>query len=255
MNAYSLKDKRALITGGSQGIGLGIAQAMAEAGADVVLVARSEDKLRSEAQRLQEETGKSASYITFDLQQTAEIPEWYHSLEKDHGMMDILVNSAAMTVRSSAEDLELEDWNKVINLNLNSVFALCKEFARSRIDANFAGNIINIASLMTAASRPGTAAYTTTKGGIGQMTKALAVDWAKNKIRVNAIGPGYIDTPLNKELFENKKFDEWVKSRCPLGRWGTPEDIGWTAVYLAAPASKFVTGQVLYVDGGWLATF
>ena len=123
------------------------------------------------------------------------------------------------------------------------------------IAAGRKGKIVNIASLMTAAARRGVSAYTASKGAVGQLTKALAVDWAEHGILVNAVAPGYIDTELNKALIEDAEFDAWVKKRCPLGRWGTPEDIAWPVVFLASPASDFITGQVIYVDGGWLSTF
>jgi len=114
---------------------------------------------------------------------------------------------------------------------------------------------VNIASLMTAAARRGTSAYAASKGALGQLTKALAIEWASHGIHVNAIAPGYIDTEMSKSLREDPEFDGWVKKRCPLGRWGSAEDIAWPIVFLASPASDFITGQVIYVDGGWLATF
>jgi gluconate 5-dehydrogenase len=117
------------------------------------------------------------------------------------------------------------------------------------------GKVVNIASLMTAAARLGTSAYTTSKGAVGQLTKALAIDWASYGIHVNAVAPGYVKTELTKDLIDDPEFDRWVKKRCPLGRWATPEDISWPVVFLASPASDFITGQVIYVDGGWLSTF
>jgi gluconate 5-dehydrogenase len=171
------------------------------------------------------------------------------------GTPDILVNSAGIQRRGVAIDLSLDDWNIVMTLNATAVFELSRTFARHLISESRSGRIINIASLMTAAARPGTSPYTASKGAVGQLTKALAVEWAQYGILVNAIAPGYIDTDLNKALISDPTFDEWVKSRCPLGRWGTPEDIAWPVVFLASPAANFMTGQVIFVDGGWLATF
>jgi gluconate 5-dehydrogenase len=140
-------------------------------------------------------------------------------------------------------------------INVSAVFAMSQAFARRLIADAKPGKIINIASLMTSATRPGTAAYTASKGGVGQLTKALAIDWAPKGILVNAIAPGFIRTDLTGPLWADTTFDEWVKKRTPLARWGTPEDIALPAVFLASSASDFMTGQVVYVDGGWLATF
>ena len=140
-------------------------------------------------------------------------------------------------------------------LNATAIFELSRAFARNLIKLGRKGKVVNIASLMTGAARPGTSAYTASKGAVGQLTKALAVDWAPHGIMVNAIAPGYVDTELNEALLSDAAFDAWVKKRCPLGRWGTPEDIAWPIVFFASPASDFITGQVLFVDGGWLATF
>jgi gluconate 5-dehydrogenase len=135
------------------------------------------------------------------------------------------------------------------------MFALSQAFARSRIARGEPGAIVNIASLMSEASRPTTAPYTASKGGVKMLTKALAVDWAPHGIRVNAIGPGYIRTPMTDPLRADADFDAWVHARTPLGRWGEPEDVAGAAVFLASNAAGFITGQTLYVDGGWLSTF
>lgn len=140
-------------------------------------------------------------------------------------------------------------------INVSAVFAMCQAFARRLIADSRPGKIINIASLMTSATRPGTSVYTTSKGAVGQLTKALAIDWAPKGILVNAIAPGFIRTELTGPLWADPAFDEWVRKRTPLARWGSPEDIALPAVFMASSASDFMTGQVVYVDGGWLATF
>jgi NAD(P)-dependent dehydrogenase (short-subunit alcohol dehydrogenase family) len=254
MNVFRLDGRQALVTGASKGIGLGIARAMAEAGADVVLVARNQGELESAAAGLRQ-TGRQVHVAPVDLRDTERIPAWYDQLVKEHGRTDVLVNAAGITRRAPAEDLTPADWNDTLAVNLTAVFVLCQAFARHAITAQAKGKIINIASLMTAAARKTTAAYTASKGGIGQLTKALAVDWAEKGILVNAIAPGYIATKLTEPLWKDGQFDAWVKQRCPLGRWGTPEDIAWPAVFLASPAADYVTGQILFVDGGWMATF
>jgi len=251
---FQLRGRCALVTGASKGIGLGIAHAMAAAGADVMLVARSQAELETAAGTLRE-TGRQVRVCPFDLRNTDEIPAWFAKTIEAHGHPDILVNAAGITRRAPAEDLSIKDWDDTLAINLTAAFVLSQAFARSCFATGVRGKIINIASLMTAAARRTTAAYTASKGGIGQLTKALAVDWADKGILVNAIAPGYIATKLTEPLVTDPKFDEWVKQRCPLARWGTPEDIAWPAVFLASAAADFITGQILFVDGGWMATF
>lgn len=254
MRAFRLDGKRVLVTGGSKGIGLGIARGVTEAGADVVLIARNRSDLDA-ARATLTDLGCNAKTVSFDLQRVDEIDVLYQRVLEVAGPCDVLVNCAGINRRGPAQDLSLEDWNAVLNLNLTSVFALSKAFARERIASGRRGKIINIASLTSEATRPNIAAYTASKGGIKQLTKALAVDWAPYGINVNAIGPGYIRTPLTQPLWEDPEFDAWVKKRTPAGRWGLPEDLAYTAVFLASEASDFITGQVIYVDGGWLAAF
>jgi gluconate 5-dehydrogenase len=254
MNPFSLEGRLALITGATRGIGLGAARALAQSGADVILVGRNLAELEHAADELRRVT-KQVHAAPYDLSQTDGIAEWFGGLCGSSGTPDILVNSAGVSRRGAAIDLSLDDWNVVIAINSTAIFELSRVFARRLIQEGRGGRIINIASLMTAAARPGTSPYTASKGAVGQLTKALAVEWAQNRILVNAIAPGYIDTDLNKSLIADANFDTWVKGRCPLGRWGTPNDIAWPIVFLASPAAGFITGQVIFVDGGWLATF
>ncbi len=254
MNPFSLTGRIAMVTGASRGIGLGAARSLGESGASLILVARQERELANAAKEL-EKAKCQVAISPFDLQNTAGISDWFEGCAKKFGQPDILVNAAGMTRRGAATELKLSDWNEILALNATAVFELSRCFARGLISAKRKGKIINIASLMTTAARRGTSAYTASKGAVGQLTKALAIDWASDGIHVNAIAPGYIDTELNKELLSDPVFDEWVKKRCPLGRWGTVEDISWPIVFLASRASDFITGQVIYVDGGWLSTF
>jgi NAD(P)-dependent dehydrogenase (short-subunit alcohol dehydrogenase family) len=251
---FRLDNKISLVTGGSKGIGFGIAKSLAEAGADIVLVARNEADLEHARNELSQ-IGRRIWTYSFDMTKTEEIDGMFTAVVKDAGGIDILVNNAGGTRRGPAETLTAEDWNFVINLNMTSVFTLCQAFAKECIKGSKKGKIINIASLMSEQVREDNAPYAASKGGIRQLTKALAVDWAKYQINVNAIGPGFIQTDLTRLLWENDEFNKWLKWKTPWGRWGNPEDLGNAAVYLAAPASDFVTGQVLYVDGGLLSTF
>ena len=254
MDNFRLDNKIALVSGGSKGIGFGIATALAEAGSDLVLVARNKKTLEAARDRLSD-TGPRVRIYSFDMSDTDEIRSLYDQVIQDAGGIDILVNNAGGTRRGPADTLTAEDWNFVINLNMTATFTLCQAFARERIKRGKSGKIINIASLMSETVREDNAPYAASKGGIRQLTKALAIDWAKHRINVNAIGPGFIRTDLTKPLWEDDSFDKWVRWKTPWARWGKPEDLGNAAVYLAAPASDFVTGHILYVDGGLLSTF
>jgi gluconate 5-dehydrogenase len=254
MNQFRLDNKISLISGGSKGIGFGIATALAEAGSDLVLVARDQNTLDQAREKLSE-TGRRVRSYSFDMSNTDKIWELYAEISNDTGGIDILVNNASGTRLGTAETLTSDDWKFVINLNMTAMLTLCLDFARERIENKKSGKIINIASLMSETVREDNAPYAASKGGIRQLTKALAVDWAKHAINVNAIGPGFIQTDLTKPLWQDDSFSKWVNWKTPWARWGNPEDIGNAAIYLAAPASDYVTGHILYVDGGLLSTF
>ena len=243
-----------LVTGGSKGIGFGIAKALAEAGSDIILVARDKTNLDRAREELAP-TGRNIRTCSFDMSNVEGIDEMFTGVVKDTGGIDILVNNAGATRRGPAETLTSEDWDFVLNLNVKAVFTLCSAFTRHRIKDDKMGKIINIASLMSETVREDNAPYAASKGAIRQLTKALAVDWAKYNINVNAIGPGFIQTDLTRPLWEDESFDKWLKWKTPQARWGKPEDLGNAAVFLASPASDFVTGHILYVDGGLLSTF
>ena len=171
------------------------------------------------------------------------------------GRIDVLVNNAGINIRGRADEVRLEDWQKVIAVNLTAPFVLSQAWARRRIANGETGCIIMTTSLLTEAARPTTSPYSASKSGLRQLIRGLAVDWAQFGIRVNGIGPGYIATEMNRPLLDDEEFSSWVKRRTPLGRWGEPDDIGPVAVFLASDAARFITGQVVLVDGGWLATF
>ena len=210
-----MQGKLALITGGSRGIGLGIARALSQAGVGLILVGRNNAGLRSAA----EELGKTptATHVSaFDLLRTNEIVTWFEDVCSKFGTPDILINAAGISHRGPAVDLSLSDWNEVLAINATAIFELSRAFAKRLIRQGQGGRVINIASLMTAAARAGIAPYVASKGAVGQLTKALAVEWAKSGILVNAVAPGYIDTELTKSLVADPAFDSWVKQRCPL---------------------------------------
>jgi gluconate 5-dehydrogenase len=250
---FSLSGKTALVTGGSRGIGLGVAKGLASHGADIAIIARNESQLQAAKEKIQEFSDKKIWTFSFDLKNTKGIEKLFDSIISETKVVDILVNCAGTTARGPAEDVDLETWNRIVEVNMTAVFALSQSFCRHRKQVGKGGKIINIGSLMCHGGRPTTTAYAASKGGLLMVTRSLAVEWAKYNINVNAIGPGFIATDLTAKLQADEDFNKWVLSRTPFERWGKPEDIAGTAVFLASSASDFVTGQILYVDGGWVA--
>jgi len=250
---FSLSGKTALVTGGGRGIGLAIARGLARHGAGVALVARTKEQLDEVGQNIHTETGSNVWSFPFDVENAERIEGLFESIVAETKGVDILVNCAGMTVRGQAEDVDLETWDRVLRVNLTSVLLLSQAFCWHRKQAGKPGRIINIGSLTCHAARPTTAAYGASKSGLLMLTKTLAVEWAKYNINVNAIGPGYIATELTQPLWTSDDFNRWVMAKTPLGRWGRPEDLVGTAVLLASRAGDFITGQIIYVDGGWLA--
>ena len=232
---------------------MAIARGLAQHGADIAIVARTKEQIGQAAGEIQDQTGRKVWSFPFDLGDSTSIEEFFDSVIERTGDIDILVNCAGTTIRGKANEVDLMTWNKVIEVNLTSAFAMSQAFCRHRINAGKAGRIINIGSLTCHSARPTTAAYASSKGGLLMLTKTLAVEWAKYNINVNAIGPGYIATDLTEPLWTDEEFDKWVLSKTPLARWGRPDDLVGTAVLLASKAGEFITGQIIYVDGGWLA--
>ncbi len=250
---FSLSGKTALVTGGSRGIGLAVAKGLATHGADIAIIARNEVQLQAAREQIQQSSGNKVWMFPFDLENIKEIEQLFGKIISEMPEIDILVNCAGTTARGPAEEVELQTWKRVVEVNMTAVFALSQAFCRHRKQVGKGGKIINIGSLMCHGGRPTTTAYAASKGGLLMVTRSLAVEWAKYHINVNAIGPGFIATDLTAKLKANEDFNKWVISRTPFERWGQPEDIAGTAVFLASNASDFVTGQILYVDGGWVA--
>ena len=252
-NLFNLSGKTALVTGGNRGIGLAIAKGLAEHGANVAIVARTKQQLDEAACKIKAETGRNVWAFPFDLENIEKIEKLFQNIIAETKGIDILVNCAGTTIRGPAEDIDLKAWNHVFKLNLTVVLTMSQAFCHQRNKVAQSGKIINIGSLMCHGARETTAAYASSKGGLLMLTKTLAVEWAKYNINVNAIGPGYIATELTAPLQSNEDFNNWVLSKTPLARWGQPEDLIGTVVLLASGAGDFITGQIIYIDGGWLA--
>lgn len=244
-----LSGKVAIVTGGSQGIGLGIAQAMAEAGADIVVVNRRADKGK-EAVRQIANRGVRALTIPTDISVREEVEAMVEKVMAEFGRIDILVNNAGTIVRKSALDMTEEEWEKVLAVNLKGAW-LCARAVGARMIEAGKGKVINTSSVLATKGMEGRAAYCSSKAGLSQLTKVLALEWARHHINVNAIAPGWIRTEMNAALLDSDpaRYQEILES-IPLKRIGAPADIAGLAVFLASDASNYLTGQTIYVDGG-----
>ncbi len=249
---FDLSGRTALVTGSARGLGFSYAKGLAAAGAAVILNGMHEDNLMAAVDKLSA-LGYDVRGMAFDVTNAQQVAGVFERLDSEGEHVDILINNAGIQHRQPLLDLPLADWQRVIDTNLTSAFIVSRE-AASRMVANGAGGkIINICSLTSEAARATVGAYTAAKGGIKMLTRAMAAEWAGHNIQVNGIGPGYFLTEMTTALVENKEFDAWVKNSNPSGRWGKPDELIGTAVYLASPASDYVSGQIIYVDGGWLS--
>ena len=248
-NPFDLTGKVAVITGPARGIGRGIALALGRAGADVAAVGRTASTaLAEDLGRM----GRRCATIRADLRDPAQVARVVPAAVDALGRVDILVNNAGDTIRKPALEVTPEEWHGVLQVNLHAVFRLCQDAARVMMREG-RGKIINVASLMSVQGGILIAAYTASKGAVGQLTKLLANEWAPFGINVNAIIPGYVATELTRDLWADPVRNPAILARIPAGRWGRPEDLGGAAVFLASRASDYVQGHLLAVDGGWLA--
>ena len=251
-NMFDLTGKTALITGSSQGIGYALALGLSQAGASIALNGRNVEKVKEAATKLRAQ-GATVFELPFDATDSEAVDKAINDFEAEGNQVDILVNNAGMQYRTELENFPPEMFQKLLMTNVYSVFAVGKAAAKHMIKRG-EGKIINIASVQTALARPGIAPYTATKGAVGNLTKGMATDWAKHGLQCNAIAPGYFDTPLNKALVEDEEFSAWLEKRTPAGRWGNVEELVGACIFLSAPASSFVNGHTLYVDGGITAS-
>lgn len=249
---FDLTGRTALVTGSGQGLGLAMATGLANAGARIVLNGRSAERLGEGAAALRD-LGAEVVLLPFDVTDGDAAAEAVDGLEASGVAIDILINNAGIQRRAPLENFTRKDWDDIMRTNIDSLFFVGQAVARHMIKRGH-GKIINIASVQSELARPTIAPYTTSKGAVKNLTKGMCTDWARHGLQINAIGPGYFATPLNRALYEDPEFDGWLKKRVPTGRWGRMEDLHGAAVFLASSASDFINGQILYVDGGLLAS-
>lgn len=253
MNLFDLKGKTAVITGGIHGLGMAMAEGLAQAGAELIITNNTPEPLETAIEYYKSKGYKATGYV-FDVTDEVEAEKQVEAMEAAHGKIDVLVNNAGIIMRVMAIDMKVEDFRKVIDVDLVGVFIMSRLVARGMI-ARKSGKIINICSMMSELGRDNVSAYASAKGGLKMLTKNLATEWARHNIQVNGIGPGYFATSQTEPIrVDGHPFNEFIISRTPAGRWGNPEDLAGTAVFLASDASNFVNGQIIYVDGGILAT-
>lgn len=252
LEKFSLKGKSGIVTGGGSGIGKGIAKGLVQAGAEIVIVGRNKKKLEEAADEIRQ-LGGPVIPVQADISRMEDIRRLVDQTIKEFGKIDFLFNNAGIIRRTPAEDLTEQDWDEVINNNLKGPFFLAQTVAKVMIAQKRKGKIINTSSLIAIQGGKRIPAYAASKGGLAQVTKSMANDWAKYNILVNAIGPGYVKTELTEPLRkDNERYAE-ITGRIPLGRWADPEDLVGAAIFLASDASDYITGQTIFVDGGWLS--
>ncbi|KAF2847173.1 NAD(P)-binding protein [Plenodomus tracheiphilus IPT5] len=253
---FSLKGQTALVTGGTRGIGQSMALALAEAGADILLVQR--DTSNQTTKQAIEALGRTAQIYTADLSSPSSITALLPTILADGHRIHILLNCGGIQKRHPAHQFPDADWDAVLQVNLTSVFQLCRDVGAHMLSQSPTlplsrrGSIINVASLLTFQGGFTVPAYAASKGGVGQLTKALSNEWAGQGVSVNAIAPGYIATDMNEALLKDEKRAESILARIPAGRWGKPEDFKGVVVWLASAASAYVSGEIVTVDGGWM---
>ena len=247
---FDITGRTALVTGSSRGIGFALARGLLEAGATVVLNGRDEAALKAAASELSDRSGHSPVHTAaFDVTDGPSVAAGIADVEERVGPLDILVNNAGMQLRAPLLEFTDADWHRVLNTNLTSAFLVGREAARGMVERGH-GKIINICSLQSEVVRPGIAPYAATKGALKMLTKGMCADWGPSGVQVNGLGPGYIETELTAPLVQDEEFSAWVRRRTPAGRWGRTDDLVGGMLFLASPASDFVSGQILYVDGG-----
>ncbi len=251
LELFSLAGKTALITGSSRGLGRAFAEGLAAAGATVILNGTNSERL-SQACKEMSDAGMKVDMSLFDVTDEAAIKAAFDRFDTSGMQIDILINNAGIQFRKPMLELDTADWQRVIDTNLTSAFMIGREAAKRMVKRGH-GKIVNIGSLTSELARATVAPYTVAKGGIKMLTKAMAAEWGEHGLQANAIGPGYMLTDMNEALTSNPEFDAWVKARTPARRWGRPDELIGTAIYLCSDASNYVNGQIIYADGGMIS--
>lgn len=254
MTLFDLTGKNALLTGATHGLGLAMAEGLAAAGAKVIINGNSSQSKIDAAVALLQEKGYQAVGYKFDVTDEADVQLAVAKIENEQGPIDILFNNAGIIKRIPLLEMEVSEWSQVIETDLTAVFIVSKAVAKRMVERR-SGKIINICSMMSELGRNTVGAYAAAKGGLKMLTRNMATEWAKYNIQVNGIGPGYFATEQTAPIrYDGHPFNEFIVHRTPAGKWGDPADLQGAAVFLSAPASDFVNGQIIYVDGGILAT-
>jgi len=242
-----------LVTGGTHGLGMAMAEGLAQAGADLVITGTTPEKMDNALKHYQDKGFKTTGYL-FDVTDETEAEKFVGKIIAEHGKIDILVNNAGIIKREAAVSMQVSDFRRVIDVDLVGPFIMSQLVVKDMIQRK-EGKIINICSMMSELGRNSVSAYAAAKGGLKMLTRNLATEWAPHNIQVNGIGPGYFATSQTAPIrVDGNPFNDFIIQRTPAGRWGNPEDLAGTAVFLASKASDFVNGQIIYVDGGILAT-
>ncbi|MBA9076343.1 gluconate 5-dehydrogenase [Rufibacter quisquiliarum] len=253
LNLFDLSGKTALVTGATHGLGMAMATALGKAGATLVVNGNTPEKMEKALQAYQAE-GLTVKGYLFDVTNEGLVKENVARIEQEVGPIDILVNNAGMIKRIPALEMEVEDFRKVLDVDLTGPFIMSKHVGKYMVERK-RGKIINICSMMSELGRDTVSAYAAAKGGLKMLTRNLATEWAKHNVQVNGIGPGYFATDQTAPIrVDGHPFNEFIIHRTPAGRWGNPEDLAGATIFLSSKASDFVNGQILYVDGGILAT-